>query len=123
MALLGPAGLAAVARACHSSTLDLLRGLSAIESVERAFSAPVFHEFVLRLETPVAPVLRALKAQGILGGLSLTHDYPELGQSLLICATETKSEGDLKRYSDNMARILGKRYRPASCAQNKTVTR
>jgi glycine dehydrogenase subunit 1 len=116
MALLGPAGLAAVARACHSGTLVLLHDLSAIEGVERAFSAPVFHEFVLRLETPVAPVLRALKAQGILGGLSLTHDYPELGQSLLICATETKSEGDLKHYFDNMARILGKRYRPAPCA-------
>jgi glycine dehydrogenase subunit 1 len=61
-------------------------------------------------------VLHALKAQGILGGLNLTHDYPELGQSLLVCATETKSAGDLKHYSDNMARIFGKRYRPAPCA-------
>ena len=116
MALLGPAGLAAVARACHSSTLDLLRSLSAINGVERAFDSPVFHEFVLRLRTPVAPVLHALKAQGILGGLNLTHHYPELGQSLLVCATETKSESDLKHYSDNMARIIGKRFRPAPCA-------
>jgi glycine dehydrogenase subunit 1 len=107
MALLGPSGLAAVARACHSSALELLGKLAAIEGIEPVFRAPVFHEFVLRLKAPVAPVLHALKAQGILGGLNLTHDYPELGQSLLVCATETKSEGDLKHYSDNMARIVG----------------
>jgi glycine dehydrogenase subunit 1 len=113
MALLGPHGLAAVAGACHCNTQELLRRLSLIEEVERVFSTPVFHEFVLRLKTPVAPVLHALKAQGILGGLDLTHDYPELGQSLLVCATETKSEEDLKHYSDNLSRIVGKRSRPA----------
>jgi glycine dehydrogenase subunit 1 len=113
MALLGPHGLAAVAGACHCNTQELLRRLSLIEEVERVFSTPVFHEFVLRLKTPVAPVLHALKAQGILGGLDLTHDYPELGQSLLVCATETKSEEDLKHYSENLSRIVGKRFRPA----------
>jgi len=116
MALLGPSGLAAVARACHGSALELLGKLAAIDGIEPAFRAPVFHEFVLRLETPVAPVLHALKAQGILGGLNLTHDYPELGQSLLVCATETKREEDLQHYSDNMARIVGKRSRPAAGA-------
>ncbi len=116
MALLGPDGLERVARACHGNTLTLLTRLSAIEGVERVFSAPVFHEFVLRLKTPAAPVLHALKAQGILGGLSLVQDYPELGQSLLVCATETKNGGDLMHYAENMARIVGKHFRPAPCA-------
>ena len=116
MALLGPRGLGGVARACHRNTLTLLADLTAIEGVERVFSGAVFHEFVLHLKTPVAPVLHALKAQGILGGFSLVHDYPELGQSILICATETKTEGDLKHYAENMGRIVGKRCRPAPCA-------
>jgi glycine dehydrogenase subunit 1 len=116
MALLGPRGLAAVARACHRNTLTLLADLTAIEGVERVFSGPVFHEFILRLKTPVAPVLHALKAQGILGGFNLVPDYPELGQSILVCATETKTEGDLKHYAENLARIVGKRFRPAPCA-------
>ena len=116
MALLGPAGLAAVASACHVNALELMEQLCAIEGIERAFDAPTFHEFVLRFKTPVAPVLHALKAQGILGGLNLANEYPELGPSLLVCATETKSEEDLRRYSENMARIVGKRYRPAPCA-------
>jgi glycine dehydrogenase subunit 1 len=116
MALLGPGGLERVARACHDNALNLLAELSSIEGAEPVFSGPLFHEFVLRLKTPLAPVLHALKAQGILGGASLAHDFPELGESLLVCATETKSESDLKRYAENMARIVGKRFRPAPCA-------
>jgi glycine dehydrogenase subunit 1 len=109
MTLLGPAGLAGVAKACHANALDLMERLCAIKGIDRAFDAPFFHEFVLRLKTPVEPVLRALKAQGILGGLNLANPYPELGPSLLVCATETKSEQDLSHYSSNMARIVGKR--------------
>ena len=116
MALLGMGGLAGAARACHRNTLALLADMTGIEGVERVFGGPVFHEFALRLKTPVLPVLHALKAQGILGGFSLVHDYPELGQSILVCATETKTEGDLKHYAENMARIVGKRFRPAPCA-------
>lgn len=121
MALLGPGGLAGVAGACHCNALTLLARLSAIEGLKRAFAGPVFHEFALRSETPLAPVLRALKAQGILGGYNLGHDYPELGQGLLVCATETKSEEDLARYAENMARIVGKRFRPAPCALKPEV--
>ena len=94
----------------------LLADLPTTEGVERVFSGPMFHEFILRLKTPVAPMLHALKAQGILGGFNLVHDYAELGQSLLVCGTETKTEGDLKHYAENMARIVGKRFRPAPCA-------
>jgi glycine dehydrogenase subunit 1 len=113
MALLGPSGLAAVANACHLNALDLMERLCAIDGVERAFDAPFFHEFVLRFTTPVAPVLQALKAQGILGGLDLASEYPELGNALLVCATETKSERDLNRYSENLAQVMAGRHRPA----------
>ncbi len=116
MALLGPDGLARVAQTCHSNALKLAQQLAALPGVKRAFSGPVFHEFVLRLNAPVGDVLQALKAQGILGGLALTQDYPELGDALLICATETKHDDDLKRYADNLKRILGRRFRAAGCA-------
>jgi glycine dehydrogenase subunit 1 len=116
LALLGPDGLARVARTCHSNALKLAQQLTALPGVKRAFSGPVFHEFVLRLNAPVGDILQALKAQGILGGLALTQDYPELGDALLVCATETKHGGDLKRYVENMKRILGRRLRAAGCA-------
>jgi glycine dehydrogenase subunit 1 len=66
--------------------------------VRLAFAAPYFHEAVLQLERPVAAVLKSLAARGIHGGLDLSGYYPELGQALLVCATETKTTQDLERY-------------------------
>ena len=106
MALLGPAGLSAVARTSHGNTLSLVEHVCRIEGVQPAFDAPVFHECVLKLPTRVAPVLQAMRANGILGGLDLAKYFPELGHALLVCATETKTDQDLKRYSDELARAL-----------------
>ena len=94
-----------------------MTGLSAIPGVERAFSGPVFHEFVLRLQTPArASVASAAGRRAYSAGCNLAQDYPELGQALLVCATETKNADDLKRYTENLARIVGKHFRPAPCA-------
>src|SRR5699024_7004586 len=49
MALIGPDGLANVAGHCHANTQKLASLLTAIDGVERVFSAPVFHEVVLKL--------------------------------------------------------------------------
>ncbi|HXF65473.1 MAG TPA: aminomethyl-transferring glycine dehydrogenase subunit GcvPA [Burkholderiales bacterium] len=116
LALLGPEGLARVARACHANTLRLLALATAARGVERAFSGALFHEAVLRLPLPAADVLRGLRAQGILGGLDLSRDYPELGHALLVCATETKTEDDLGRYAEALAGIVGRSERVAGRA-------
>ena len=49
--------------------------------------------------------MRALAAQGIVGGVDVMEDYPELGNCLLICATETKSEADLDSFVEALQRI------------------
>ena len=116
MALLGPDGLERVAASAHANTLRLAEMLGAIEGVERVFTQPLFHEVVLRLNAPVAGVLHALEAQGILGGLDLTQHYPELGHALLVCATETKTDTDLQKYADHLARILNRRQVAPPCA-------
>jgi glycine dehydrogenase subunit 1 len=99
LSLLGPRGLARVALTSANQTAKLAVMLSALCGVERAFSAPHFHEVVLRLERPVGPLLDALAAHNILGGFDLSNDYPELGHALLVCATETKTDADLKSYA------------------------
>jgi glycine cleavage system P protein (glycine dehydrogenase) subunit 1 len=106
MALLGPAGLSAVAQTSHGNTLSLAEYVCRIDGVQLAFDAPIFHECVVKLPTRVAPVLQAMRANGILGGLDLSKHFPELGHALLVCATETKTDQDLKRYSDELARAL-----------------
>ena len=106
MSLLGHRGLRRVALSSVNQTAKLAGMLSAIGGVEQAFSAPHFHEVVLRLDRPVRPVLEALSANNILGGLDLAKDYPELGNALLVCATETKTDADLESYAAALENTL-----------------
>jgi glycine dehydrogenase subunit 1 len=99
MALLGPQGLRRVALACHANLLNLLELLERTGPARRKFRAPLFHEAVIALDAPADAALASLRLQGILGGLDLSGDYPELGPSLLVCTTETKTAADLERYA------------------------
>ncbi len=116
MALLGPQGLAKVASASHAKTVTLADKLAAVPGVTRAFASPHFHEVVLKLNDNAKDVLRALRAQGILGGLDISGWYPDLGQAILVCATETKTAADLDHYTQQMERILSKRREAPPCA-------
>jgi glycine dehydrogenase subunit 1 len=106
MSLLGHEGLARVAQSSMARTAELLELLTTIDGVRPLFEGPHFHEIALRLDRPVAPVLAALAKQDILGGFDLTADYPELGNALLVCATETKTAADLESYRKALADIL-----------------
>ena len=58
------------------------------------------------LDRPVQPLLQHLAAEGVLGGLDLSIDYPELGPALLVCATETRTSADLERCAQAFERAL-----------------
>jgi glycine dehydrogenase subunit 1 len=106
MTLLGAAGLARVATACMRRTEQLVHALTRHAGLKPAFSGSRFHEAVLLLDRPVAPVLGALERRGILGGLNLADRHPELGHALLICATETKLTADIERYGAALHDVL-----------------
>jgi glycine dehydrogenase subunit 1 len=114
MALLGAEGLAQVARACHANTVALVEQLTANAHVEKVFNRPCFHESVLRLSLPVADVLRPLHAHNLLPGYDLSRDYPELGNALLVCATEARTAEDIALYADHLNRII-ERQTAAGC--------
>ncbi len=86
--------------------MELLQGLEKIEGVSRVFKGPIFHEFVIRLNKPVDLVLKALQAQGLQAGFSLSKDFPKLDNSLLVCATETKMPEDLQHYKETLTNVL-----------------
>src|SRR5216683_1565474 len=106
MSLLGAVGLERVAAASLQRTADLAAALSRVAGVKPAFTAPRFHEAVVLLDRPVAPVLSALARRGIFGGLDLVDRYPELGHALLVCATETKLEADIDTYASALADVM-----------------
>lgn len=106
VSLLGAEGLERVALACHHNLRELVQVTSKIGGIERVFNRPVFHEKVLRLPKPVGAVLAHMAKNGVLGGYDLSNDYPELGNALLVCTTETKTAADLQHYASVLEAAL-----------------
>lgn len=106
MSLLGAAGLRDVAAQCHDNARELRERLHNIDGVSHVFDAPFFHEFLIRLDKPVHDVLAQLNDFGIQGGYAVESAYPAFQNCLLVCATETKTHGDLERYQQLLARCL-----------------
>ncbi|WP_434110776.1 aminomethyl-transferring glycine dehydrogenase subunit GcvPA [Methylocaldum sp. GT1TLB] len=106
MALLGPEGLRRVALQSHQNTLSLMSSLTAVDGVERVFSGPFFHEAVFRTRRPAREIMDGLAERGILGGHELARDYPELGEAILVCVTETRTQEDIESYARQIASLL-----------------
>ncbi len=106
MSLLGYEGLRRVALTSQQQTAKLSALLTAIPGVTKTFEAPAFHETVITLDQAVAPVLEQLAKRAVLGGLDLAKAFPQLQNSLLVCATETKTDQDLAKYADTLQDIL-----------------
>ena len=106
MSIVGPAGLEKVASASIANTTALVEALTKIKGVELVFASPRFHEAVIRLPKPVAAVLETLADHNIGGGFDLSTHYPELGQTLLVCATETKTAKHIQTFAAALAAAL-----------------
>lgn len=106
MALLGADGLENVAAGCNKNLGDLTEKLLQCEGVETIFNRPVFHEQVLRLPVEVKGVLNSLAANNILGGYDLSKEYPELGDAVLVCATEKRTPDEIEKFAQQLYRAV-----------------
>jgi glycine dehydrogenase subunit 1 len=106
MSLLGAVGLEQVASASQRQTTSLINALTKVKGVRLAFNGPRFHEAVLQLDSDVNEVLEKLAQAGVIGGFDLTPFYPELGNALLVCATEVRTDEDIERYATALAEVM-----------------
>ncbi len=67
------------------------------------FSGAFFNEFVVKTPRPPDAINRDLLARRIVGGLPLGRFYPELADSMLLCATEMSRRADM----DALAEVAG----------------
>jgi glycine dehydrogenase subunit 1 len=68
------------------------------------FCGKFFNEFTARLEGKSPDTVnRALLRQKIIGGLPLGRFYPELADSVLLCATEMSRREDMDRVAEGLA--------------------
>lgn len=108
MSLLGADGMQQVARQCHHNTQVLVAALSQIEGVEKVFSAPCFHEALLRFNQPASSILQQLHDAGIAGGYPVESHYPGLKNTILVCATELRTDEEIAHYANSLKQIMSK---------------
>jgi glycine dehydrogenase subunit 1 len=107
MSVMGQQGLQQVAAQSHANTIQLVEALTSISGVERLFNQAYFHEAVIKLPKPAAQVIHQLASQGILAGVELSREFPELDNALLICATEKRTADEITHFRDALAAVLG----------------
>jgi glycine dehydrogenase subunit 1 len=114
MSIMGAEGLQRVAATSHANTQKLSQALSSLPGVEPLFSGAVFHEQVMRLPLETASALSGLAANNLLGGFDLREDYPELGDAVLVCATELRSDEEIENYRGNLEQVIQSQVQAAS---------
>jgi glycine dehydrogenase subunit 1 len=95
MSLLGKQGLREMAEQNLAKAAYARQQLSAVKGFSLVFNGPSFNEFVVRSKTPVAAVLSRLEGAGILAGIPLADDYPELKDCFLVCVTEQNQRTEI----------------------------
>ena len=106
MAMLGPEGVRRIAANSMAATRALRDKLTSISGVRALFARPCFHEVALTLPKPASEIIERLAEENIVAGVALGEDFPELGDALLVCATETKTAADIDQFASAMAREL-----------------
>lgn len=95
-ALYGPEGLKELAEANAGAAAFAAERLASIKGVSLKFKGPFFNKFAVSVPGSAAKLReKVLAARGVDIGLPLTTLFPELGETLLVCATETKTEADI----------------------------
>ena len=108
LALLGEAGLRALAQLNHARAVSLAERLARVPHVA-LLNDTFFNEFTVRLPSAAAPVVEALAARRILGGVPVSRLYPDrpgLADLLLVAATETTSEQDIDDFARALQEVL-----------------
>jgi glycine dehydrogenase subunit 1 len=94
MATLGGTGFRRLARLNYDKAAYLRNELHKA-GVALPFGAPVFNEFVIRLDGESRKLYSQLIDKKIIAGLALDKCCPELENHYLLCVTETSSKADL----------------------------
>ena len=108
LSLLGEEGLTRLARLNHAKASALADRLSRIPGVQ-LMTHSFFNEFTLKLPKPAAPVVDALAARGVLGGVPASRLMPHdsVARDLLIVAvTETNTDEDFATFEAALKEVL-----------------
>jgi len=110
LALLGPQGMRDVGQTIMERSTYTAVQLGQIEGViSPALDAPFFQEFVVNLDNArktAQEMNDMLLERGIYGGIDLSKDFPELGESLLFSVTEVHTKDDIDRLVRSVRQVV-----------------
>jgi glycine dehydrogenase subunit 1 len=110
LALMGPEGMREIGETIMQRCHYAARTLNKIEGLHVPFlNSSFFKEFVVRFEDgkkSVAKINASLKKDGIIGGVDLSGQFPQLGNSALFCVTEIHNKDDIDRLAASLKRAL-----------------
>ncbi len=104
LATLGPVGFREVAQRAFDNAHYLLEEFLKI-GFQPLFSTPFFLEFPIRTPKPASFYIERLLEKNIVAGFDLLSTYPDLENTLLICATEIFSKEQLDFFLDEMRQL------------------
>ncbi len=107
LSLLGKSGIRQLSEHILAKTKYAIKRFSSIGGVDAPlFKAPHFKEFSIRFKQRQAnDVLRELLEHKICGGKLLAQEFPELGESVLVCVTELHSKQQIDNYVDTLDQL------------------
>jgi glycine dehydrogenase subunit 1 len=107
MSLLGETGLRRLAALNHQQAVKTKIALASVPGVE-VLTPRFFNEFAVRLPKPAAEVVEALAARGVIAGVPYSRLDPGAGLDdvLLVCATETVTDGDIEAFKTQLSEVL-----------------
>jgi glycine dehydrogenase subunit 1 len=108
LTLLGEAGFTRLAELNHAKAAQLVDKLAAVPGVE-IVNGSFFNEVTVRLSKPAAPVVEALAAKKILGGLPVSRllpGDPSVANLLLLAATEVSTDQGMDALVAGLKEVL-----------------
>jgi glycine dehydrogenase subunit 1 len=98
MSMLGKFGFEESARQCLAKAEYAKRAIAALPGYSIPYTAPTFHEFVVKVPGGDAnATLERAASKGVLAGLDLTRVDPSRKGEILIAVTEKHTKGDIDR--------------------------
>jgi glycine dehydrogenase subunit 1 len=108
VSLLGEEGVRRLAELNHARAVQVATRLASLPGIS-VLNEAFFNEFTVSLPRPAAPVVEAMAARGVLGGIPLSRLYPEradFAPLLLVAVTETVSDEDIDTFESALTGAL-----------------
>ncbi len=103
LSLHGKQGLRRLAEINYAKAVYARDRIAQLEGYSIPFKTEIFNEFIVSCPEPVADLKKRLEQQGILAGIAVGRDFPELEHGLLVCVTEQNSRQQIDRLTVALA--------------------